>query len=200
MGVLDEAIREHLELKRRRGADPGEVTRQESEAFGPARRTLEAVEAEEGPALSAAATPDPAPALDEPAAVYDDEPTHLHLARAEEDRPEVQTEPSRPHGDPAEDLPRAEPPPPAPEPPAPEQDEPPRPHGDPASSLTQPTRAFDADEVREATGRAPAALPPDDEPEAEADDVLEETPEFLQETPEHDRLWFEQRPPRDFDF
>ena len=32
------------------------------------------------------------------------------------------------------------------------------------------------------------------------EDVLEETPEFLQETPEHDRLWFEQRPPRDFDF
>ena len=32
------------------------------------------------------------------------------------------------------------------------------------------------------------------------DDVLEETPDFLQETPEHDRLWFEQRPPKDFDF
>ncbi len=30
--------------------------------------------------------------------------------------------------------------------------------------------------------------------------MLEETPEFLQDTPEHDRLWFEQRPPRDFDF
>ena len=29
--------------------------------------------------------------------------------------------------------------------------------------------------------------------------MLEETPEFLQETPEHDRLWFEQKPPRDFD-
>ncbi len=33
----------------------------------------------------------------------------------------------------------------------------------------------------------------------EGDDVLEETPDFLQETPEHDRLWFEQKPPRDFD-
>jgi len=32
------------------------------------------------------------------------------------------------------------------------------------------------------------------------EDVLEETPEFLQDTPDHDRLWFEQRPPRDFDF
>jgi hypothetical protein len=36
--------------------------------------------------------------------------------------------------------------------------------------------------------------------EAQRSDVLEETPDFLQETPEHDRLWFEQKPPRDFDF
>ena len=41
--------------------------------------------------------------------------------------------------------------------------------------------------------------PVGDEPEA-GEDVLEETPDFLQETPEHDRLWFEQKPPRDFDF
>jgi hypothetical protein len=34
----------------------------------------------------------------------------------------------------------------------------------------------------------------------QGEDVLEETPEFLQDTPDHDRLWFEQRPPRDFDF
>ena len=38
----------------------------------------------------------------------------------------------------------------------------------------------------------------EDEPSDE--DVLEETPEFLQDTPDHDRLWFEQRPPKDFDF
>ncbi|MDE2355097.1 MAG: hypothetical protein KGL17_08780, partial [Betaproteobacteria bacterium] len=36
--------------------------------------------------------------------------------------------------------------------------------------------------------------------ETDGEDVLEETPDFLQDTPEHDRLWFEQRPPRDFDF
>jgi hypothetical protein len=36
--------------------------------------------------------------------------------------------------------------------------------------------------------------------EEPSEDVLEETPDFLQETPEHDRLWFEQRPPRDFDW
>ena len=34
MGLLDDAIREHLELKRRHGADPEEVTRQEREALG----------------------------------------------------------------------------------------------------------------------------------------------------------------------
>jgi hypothetical protein len=39
-----------------------------------------------------------------------------------------------------------------------------------------------------------------DTAEPVAEDVLEETPEFLEETPEQDRLWFEQRPPKDFDF
>ena len=89
MGLLDDAIREHLELKRRRGADAEEVTRQEQEALG------------------------------------------------------------------------------------------------------APQRA-------EFAGATPAAAAPDAPPADE--DVLEETPDFLQETPEHDRLWFEQKPPRDFDF
>jgi hypothetical protein len=40
----------------------------------------------------------------------------------------------------------------------------------------------------------------DDAQGSDDDDVLEETPEFLQDTPDHDRLWFEQRPPKDFDF
>ena len=43
MGLLDDAIREHLELKRRRGADPDEVARQEDEALGdPAQRRVRA--------------------------------------------------------------------------------------------------------------------------------------------------------------
>lgn len=37
MGLLDDAIREHLDLKRRRGADPTEVERQEREVLGPVR-------------------------------------------------------------------------------------------------------------------------------------------------------------------
>jgi hypothetical protein len=35
MGLLDEAIREHLELKRRSGADPGAVAREEREVLAP---------------------------------------------------------------------------------------------------------------------------------------------------------------------
>ncbi len=44
MGLLDDAIREHLELRRRHGADPGEVMSKEHEALGPAtaRATNEA--------------------------------------------------------------------------------------------------------------------------------------------------------------
>ena len=35
---------------------------------------------------------------------------------------------------------------------------------------------------------------------APADDLLDGTPDFLEETPEHERRWREQQPPRDFDF
>lgn len=42
-----------------------------------------------------------------------------------------------------------------------------------------------------------------DEPAAsffDQEDPLEGTPDFLEETPDHDRLWFEQKEPKDFDF
>ncbi|MEA2444215.1 MAG: hypothetical protein QOJ12_1507, partial [Thermoleophilales bacterium] len=38
MGALDDAIREHLELKRQHGASDEEITRAQAEALGPARR------------------------------------------------------------------------------------------------------------------------------------------------------------------
>jgi hypothetical protein len=38
MGLLDDAIREHLEFKRQHGANPDEVARQEHEALGPVDR------------------------------------------------------------------------------------------------------------------------------------------------------------------
>jgi hypothetical protein len=41
---------------------------------------------------------------------------------------------------------------------------------------------------------------PAPEPRSQHEDVLEDTPDFLEDTPEDDDLWFEQRPPKDFDF
>jgi hypothetical protein len=38
------------------------------------------------------------------------------------------------------------------------------------------------------------------ESEGDHEDVLEATPDFLEDAPEDDDLWFEQRPPKDFDF
>lgn len=52
-------------------------------------------------------------------------------------------------------------------------------------------------------GDADTAFAPEPAPEPQPDtdhDVLDDTPDFLSDTPEHDRMWFEQRPPRDFDF
>ena len=162
MGLLDDAIREHLELKRRHGADPSEVERQEQEALGPARRGAAAPPLgerdDEAGAVSAFDEDD------EDDAVRDDEPA-----------------PSVPAGEP--EAPVAPPAPSAPEDAA----------DDPA--------VLDADDVPDVDPEPPPEpeLAAGDEP-AEREDVLEETPDFLQETPEHDRLWFEQKPPRDFEF
>jgi len=41
---------------------------------------------------------------------------------------------------------------------------------------------------------------PEPAPSSGHDDVLDETPDFLEEAPEDDQLWFEQKPPKDFDF
>ena len=58
---------------------------------------------------------------------------------------------------------------------------------------------FDADVPAQQT-EAPAEEPTEAPATEAALDELEETPDFLEETPEHDRLWFERKPPRDFDF
>ena len=44
MGLLDDAIREHIELKRAHGADPAEVARLERDAFGPASQAPQPLE------------------------------------------------------------------------------------------------------------------------------------------------------------
>ena len=50
MGLLDDAIREHLDLKRRRGADASEIAKEEADALGPVRRDA----GDEGPIEDAA--------------------------------------------------------------------------------------------------------------------------------------------------
>ena len=74
MGLLDDAIREHLELKRQHGADPSEVARQEREALGPVRSAPRSrlcagagrATADVGAGRRAAARRAPEPAADEP--------------------------------------------------------------------------------------------------------------------------------------
>jgi hypothetical protein len=94
MGLLDDAIREHLELKRRHGADPDEVSRQEREALGaPARGEFaqpggaEAQAEAEAPVQQAAAPEEPAPA-EEPQSEVDEE-----LREPPEDALEPEPEP-----------------------------------------------------------------------------------------------------------
>jgi hypothetical protein len=206
MGLLDDAIREHLELKRRRGADPTEVEREENEALGAPRQGKFADEDDEAAGAPPEAEPEAAAGAAEPApaAEEDLEPAPEprpgepfdHLAEEPWDAPEpAAAEPA--------------PPPPPPRSAAPESadepwlDEPDEVPLDDALHHGQPTAEFSAAELDEAEGRAAQEeelehVLPDDEPEGE--DVLEETPDFLQETPEHDRLWFEQKPPRGFDW
>jgi hypothetical protein len=194
MGLLDDAIREHLDLKRRRGADPSEIEREESEALGPVRREAPA-DPQSGsvPLGGSYADHEPA-ALDEPGVVYDDD-----------DEPEPYEPPPAPAArEPdrfaREDRPHPSDPPATHDAPYPEREEESAtpPHGDPLAH--QHTREFSASELDEALGdeAPPADVVPGDD--AEAEDELEDTPDFLQETPEHDRLWFEQKPPKDFDF
>jgi len=175
MGLLDDAIREHLELKRRHGADPEEVTRQEREALG-------------APVRGEFAKPDAAEA-GAPADVDEE----LEDAPVDEvaEVPEIAEPPEMP-GEPEREAEPVEPPPAAREP-EPEPEPQPGTEEDPwlVEDLADPEPPR-----RPEPGAAAAPGPA----EGEGDDVLEETPEFLQETPEHERLWFEQKPPRDFDW
>jgi hypothetical protein len=206
MGILDDAIREHLDLKRRRGADPTEIDRAEREALGPVRRGPE-VSGEEAAPAEPASEPEAAlpPASAEQWERFHEDPELEALEDHDELPP---NEPARaPDGDPLMDHepfaddPGAAPPPhpadiaPAPEPEpglAPLPADPPPPPVGPHREELPPHLDRETEEYE---------LKPEEEAEHEpGDDVLESTPEFLQDAPEHDRLWFEQRPPRDFDF
>jgi hypothetical protein len=155
MGLLDDAIREHIELKRRRGADPSEVARQEQDALGPVSRERDiAVEDSEGEGTSAELVPED------------------HTLREDAT---AQAPPAR---------------------------------GPDFADVGQETAELDMRTVlsEESPGEHAEPLEPDrsiaapNEGTDPVEDVLEETPDFLRETPEQERLWFEQQPPRDFDF
>ena len=100
MGLLDDAIREHLELKRRHGADPNEVTRQEREALGAPVRGEFAKPAAEAPAEddepAAAAASDEVPEVEEPPEMPGEpEPEPVERALAPEPEPEPATTTAR---------------------------------------------------------------------------------------------------------
>jgi hypothetical protein len=125
MGILDDAIREHLELKRKHGVPEEEVERQEEEALGPARRDV-ARQSEDGeiaadavddtslfdggdddaPAAEASAVADDETAIAEPPATA--EPPALEEQPAPSEEPVAAAEPTSVDAPPAE-SPAAEP-------------------------------------------------------------------------------------------
>jgi hypothetical protein len=294
MGILDEAIREHLELKRQHGADDSELKEIEDQAFGPAERpgsedsgsdtaaeapTEFMAQPEQGTELGETTPEERPPVRREPAAGMADiqEPPEAPAAEAP---PEEETEPVAETPEPAEEQPAAE------------HEAVPAPEAGPSTEerhaiADQPTEMYDVEEGFEAPSGGdvsdedlaaeevteprlgPAVpdadeedegeddffdekrlsdeldqaleAPPEPEPEVEPEpieeepelieeepeaheeeleaheepeseeheveeerrsdaDVLGETPDFLEESPEDDELWFEQKPPKDFDF
>jgi hypothetical protein len=298
MSILDDAIREHLELKRAHGADEAEVKRLEDEAFGPPGRPeepdplaeaptefmatpgAEAAEAEDSggrriniadlqePPEAGAPAPAPlVPAEDEAQAsppAEEESPAAEHEAIVEppdaghstEERHaiaeqpteffDVQSELGADDAPPAEaaspsdeeivEAEAAEPKLAPVEPPteihasraeapadeiADEEEEDDDFWSDQRLSdeLDQALEAPLADELDEETlAEAPAVEEPISEeheqpaataepeqrpnfdPDTGHEDVLEDTPDFLEDAPEDDELWFEQKPPKDFDF
>lgn len=291
MSILDDAIREHLELKRAHGADDAELKKLEDEAFGPPARPeepdpfaeapTEFLTAPEGGAEDESAesapsgrrepniadlqeAPEPpkeassseaaaehpeAPAEEEqpamehevvPEPAAEPEPDGSHTTQERQEIAEqpteyfdvesaIESEPDAPTDLPSpsdEDLVDAE------------LAEPRLAPVDPLSGIEASAAEAEAaeepvlddeededdffseqrlsDELNQAleaplTEEQPALPEEDDEyeeeepPEAEPEpeeheDVLEDTPDFLEDAPEDDNLWFEQRPPKDFDF
>jgi hypothetical protein len=199
MGLLDDAIREHLDLKRRRGADPGEVAREEREVLDSADSVQDAPEGAI-PATGAPTMEDSvssAPLVDPAALPAEETSTALE--------PEERVASTVPGPLPAQSV----------------NDEAAVAgetaeldmstvlgdeiaHPTPGAADGGPTRTGEMADPAAAKGDSLEWEMPADAEQVEAEgpdeDVLEETPEFLRDTPEQERLWFEQRPPRDFDF
>ncbi len=223
MGLLDDAIREHLELKRRRGADPDDLERAEREALGPVRRKRFASEEGEleghternGVESETSAQTDLIEPEDRAAGAGDGELSEAEYEEYYEEEYYDDEELEEWDGVSDEAAVVHPPEPLHDETTAPSSASAPRrgsvpPESAPPTQANRPEERLDqiTDEktaefsLEDEEETAPPAAPTKGGPsETRAeDDVLEETPEFLQDAPEHDRLWFEQRPPRDFDF
>ncbi len=194
MGLLDDAIREHLELKRLQGADPGVVAREEQDALGPVPRRGDAAygdDADDAPGLETHDEEVP-PALDSPTTA-----DSVDSESVGQETVEINMEAelaSEGDFDPSSTV---------------QRDARARSVAHPASARSISDESLEWEvpaEAEEPAERVELEDSPgenaDDAPgQAESmEDVLEETPDFLRDTPEQERLWFEQRPPRDFDF
>ena len=188
MGLLDDAIRDHIDLLRRRGADPTEIAKAEAEALGPVVREVEEPEVhEDAEDLVAGTAPVPAVEVDEIEDVAegvpfeDDEPLDGEAVAGDTQSSPVDQ--ATEHFDVFSD------------------------EGVDAEADV----AIEEDDIEDASLHsvdADEAPTPIEEPPTAAGrtddvvegDILEGTPDFLEESPDHDRLWFEQAPPKDFDF
>ncbi len=160
MGMLDDAIREHLDLKRRQGADAAQIAQLEAEALGGAKDE-QPEEEPEGAVLVADDSEQPA------APPIDSQATEQFTADEVVEALLVEPEPAT----------------------------------EVVEATPEPEPVVVAEPIVESEVEAePAAEPVEQAAAPEALDELEATPDFLEETPEHDRLWFERKPPRDFDF
>jgi len=291
MGILDEAIKEHLELKRQHGADDSELQQLEDEAFGAAERPgdeepqsdahaeaptefitqpeVPEADAEESsgrrPAPQIADLQEAPPPLEPEPPAEEEAPAMEHEAVTEsEPEAEPASEPEPPAGpsteerhaiaeqptemfDVEEELAASEPPAPSEEELVEEATAEPRlAPVDPLAEIEEPVdeaaeiqveevddeaeelddefwdekrlsdeldqaleapRESEPEEPEPPAGESePEGAESRDEPTSEQpspsrdEDVLEETPDFLEEAPEDDQLWFEQKPPKDFDF
>jgi hypothetical protein len=192
MGLLDDAIREHLELKRRRGADPGAVAREERDALGLVHRdeadrnegmdTRSSAVADDREALGAVDSPRGASSADSASRGQETVEINMEAELAAERGPAAHANTDLD----ARVMPVT------------------RPGG--ARAMSDESLEWDApdraDDTRPNTGLSSGSdvSVGGDEQNEPIEDVLEKTPDFLRETPEQERLWFEQRPPRDFDF
>jgi hypothetical protein len=216
MGILDDAIRQHLDLKRRHGAREAELKQLEDEAFGPPSRPGEPdfpQPGEAGPrdeteevslgeaAAGTATEPEPAP----PPELDAEADTESAEALAPEEVAEPASEPEAGAEEPEGLLYDH----------AQEQEE----AFDLGDLELDEERAIDDQEAAAEEAAAPRdrreeplieeAAPVEEEwadetgeavEDEDDEDVLEETPEFLRDAPEDEELWFEQGEPQDFDF